>query len=81
MSECHAICYVQQMVMLAGLAGRIYEQLYSADALRVTEDTRTHRALELSQELHGYCAEAHDTNVCPPVFVHYQWETLADQCI
>ncbi|KAK4869625.1 hypothetical protein LT330_006007 [Penicillium expansum] len=62
MSECHAICYVQQMVMLAGLAGRIYEQLYSADALRVTEDTRTHRALELSQELHGYCAEAHDTN-------------------
>ncbi|KGO36053.1 Transcription factor, fungi [Penicillium expansum] len=61
-SECHAICYVQQMVMLAGLAGRIYEQLYSANALRVTEDTRTHRALELSQELHGYCAQAHDTN-------------------
>ncbi|CAI7608092.1 unnamed protein product [Penicillium crustosum] len=62
MPECHEICYAYQMVNLAGLAGRIYEQLYSADALHVTEDTRTHRALELSQELHGYCAEAHDTN-------------------
>ncbi|OQD65884.1 hypothetical protein PENPOL_c005G07269 [Penicillium polonicum] len=62
MSECHAICYAYQTVKLAGLAGRVYEQLYSADALRVTEDTRTHRALELSQELHGYCAEARDTN-------------------
>ncbi|KAJ5197022.1 hypothetical protein N7449_007501 [Penicillium cf. viridicatum] len=62
MSECHAICYAYQTVKLAGLAGRIYEQLYSAEALRVTEDTRTHRALELSQELHGYCAEARDTN-------------------
>ncbi|CAI7599131.1 unnamed protein product [Penicillium viridicatum] len=62
MSESHAICYAYQTVKLAGLAGRVYEQLYSADALRVTEDTRTHRALELSQELHGYCAEARDTN-------------------
>ncbi|CAI7617849.1 unnamed protein product [Penicillium discolor] len=62
MPESHAICYAYQIVNLAGLAGRIYEQLYSADALRVTEDTRTHRALELSQELHRYCAEARDTN-------------------
>lgn len=79
MSECHAICYAYQTVKLAGLAGRVYEQLYSADALRVTEDTRTHRALELSQELHRYCAEARDTNVCPPVLVHFQRETLTDQ--
>ncbi|KAJ5685628.1 hypothetical protein N7536_008247 [Penicillium majusculum] len=62
MPESHAICYAYQIVNLAGLAGRIYEQLYSADALRVTEDTRTRRALELSQELYRYCAEARDTN-------------------
>lgn len=79
MPECHEICYAYQMVNLAGLAGRIYEQLYSADALHVTEDTRTHRALELSQELHGYCAEAHDTNVCPPVLVYFRRETLTNE--
>lgn len=79
MSECHAICYAYQMVNLASLAGRIYEQLYSADALRVAEDTRTHRALELSQELHGYCAEARDTNVCPPILVYFWRETLTDE--
>lgn len=64
--DCHAIRYAYQIVKLASLAGRIYDQLYSADALRTAEDTRTHRALELSQELHGYCAEARDTNVCLP---------------
>ncbi|KAJ5766210.1 uncharacterized protein N7511_003826 [Penicillium nucicola] len=58
----HTICYAYQMVKLASLSGRIYEQLYSADALRSSEDMRTHRALELSQELHGYCAEARDAN-------------------
>lgn len=67
------------MVNLASLAGRIYEQLYSADALRVAEDTRTHRALELSQELHGYCAEARDTNVCPPILVYFWRETLTNE--
>ncbi|KAJ5355961.1 hypothetical protein N7517_010570 [Penicillium concentricum] len=62
MSDSHGICYAHQTVKLAGLAGRIYEQLYSAHALHIAEDTRIHRALELSQELHEYCAEARDTN-------------------
>lgn len=61
----HVTAYAYQLVKLAGLAGRIYEQLYSPQALGASEDARTHRALELSQELHEYHAEARDANVCP----------------
>jgi hypothetical protein len=64
-SSCHAIIYVDQSAKLASLTSRIYEQLYSGDALLLPEAGRTHRALELSQELHGYCAEARATNVYP----------------
>ncbi|CAG8341143.1 unnamed protein product [Penicillium salamii] len=58
----HFSVYAYQMVQLAGLAGRIYEQLYSPKALSTSADTRTHRALELSQELHTYHAEARNAN-------------------
>lgn len=77
MSDSHAITYVYQLVKLAGLAGRIYEQLYSAAALHSPLDTRVCQVLELSQELHGYCAEAHNTNVCSPqLLTHiFQHET------
>ncbi|KAJ5518090.1 hypothetical protein N7453_000512, partial [Penicillium expansum] len=58
----YVMAYFYQLVKLAGLAGRIYEQLYSSNALGASEDVRIHRALELSQELHGYHAEARDAN-------------------
>ncbi|CAG7979764.1 unnamed protein product [Penicillium salamii] len=58
----HPIRYFYQIVNLSSLAGTIYEHLYSADALLMNEDTRTHRALELSQKLHGYCEEARNAN-------------------
>jgi len=63
-SSPHVNAYAYQLMRLAGLAGRIYEQLYSPKALGASEDVRTHRALELSQELHEYHAEARDANVC-----------------
>lgn len=58
------MAYFYQLVKLAGLAGRTYEQLYSANALGASENVRIHRALELSQELHENHAEARDENVC-----------------
>lgn len=56
--------YAYHTVQVAGLAGRIYEQLYSPKALSASGETRTHQALELSQELHGYHAQARNANVC-----------------
>ncbi|CAG8893549.1 unnamed protein product [Penicillium egyptiacum] len=61
----HVTAYAYQIVRLAGLAGSIYEQLYSPKALGASGDVRTHRALELSMKLHEYHAEARDANVCP----------------
>ncbi|CAG7919472.1 unnamed protein product [Penicillium olsonii] len=61
-SNSHFSVYTYQCVQLAGLAGRIYEQLYSPKALSASDEVRTHRTLELSQELHTYHAEAHNAN-------------------
>ncbi|KGO44534.1 Transcription factor, fungi [Penicillium expansum] len=58
----YVMAYFYQLVKLAGLAGRTYEQLYSANALGASENVRIHRALELSQELHENHAEARDEN-------------------
>ncbi|KAJ5466061.1 hypothetical protein N7530_009848 [Penicillium desertorum] len=58
----HVTAYAYQIVRLAGLAGSIYEQLYSPQALGASEDVRTRRALELSLKLHEYHAEARDAN-------------------
>ncbi|KAK9857508.1 hypothetical protein MYU51_021017 [Penicillium brevicompactum] len=58
----HFSAYAYHTVQVAGLAGRIYEQLYSPKALSASDETRTHRALELSQELHGYHAQARNAN-------------------
>lgn len=69
MSNSHAIAYVYQLVKLASLAGKIYEQLYSAAAIRSPLDMRVCRALELSQDLHSYRAEANNINVCSPEFI------------
>ncbi|KAJ5325180.1 uncharacterized protein N7506_008282 [Penicillium brevicompactum] len=58
----HFSAYAYHTVQVAGLAGRIHEQLYSPKALSASDETRTHRALELSQELHGYHAQARNAN-------------------
>jgi hypothetical protein len=62
-SNAHVTAYAYQLVRLAGLAGSIYEQLYSPQALGASGDVRTRRALELSLKLHKYHAEARDANV------------------
>ncbi|KAJ5285176.1 hypothetical protein N7524_000482 [Penicillium chrysogenum] len=61
-SNAHVTAYAYQLVRLAGLAGSIYEQLYSPQALGASGDVRTRRALELSLKLHKYHAEARDAN-------------------
>jgi hypothetical protein len=79
----HVTAYAYQIVRLAGLAGSIYEQLYSPQALGASEDVRTRRALELSLKLHEYHAEARDANVCttrPHAYAfNYAYKTSADQ--
>lgn len=51
----HAREYFHHQVKLAGLAGSIYEQLYSGNALQLSAEARTTRALELAELLdrHG----------------------------
>lgn len=74
----HFSAYAYHTVQVAGLAGRIYEQLYSPKALSASDETRTHRALELSQELHGYHAQARNANVCTtsfPIYIDAEYPT------
>ncbi|KAI9040798.1 fungal specific transcription factor domain-containing protein [Aspergillus affinis] len=54
-----AMEYFGHTVRLAGLAGRIYEQLYCATALSLPTNTRQTRVTELSQELHGLIDASH----------------------
>ncbi|KAK1147948.1 hypothetical protein N8T08_000464 [Aspergillus melleus] len=54
-----AMEYFGHTVRLAGLAGRIYEQLYCATALSLPTNTRQARVTELSQELHGLIDASH----------------------
>lgn len=51
----HALEYFHHQVKVAGLAGSIYEQLYSGKALQLPREARTTRALELAELLdrHG----------------------------
>lgn len=51
--------YLNLQLKLANLSGRIYEQLYSADALRIPRNERSHRAQELAREMDGCFTEEH----------------------
>jgi hypothetical protein len=48
---------------LANLSGRIYEQLYSAGALRIPRNERTHRAQEFAREMDAYFTEERGISV------------------
>ena len=64
-SRSYALDYFHQQVKLASLAGRIYQQLYSGNALQLPAEVRTNQALELSQQLNRYGVEAREANVSP----------------
>lgn len=58
-------------VRVASLIGRIYEQLYSASALRLPVDIRAQRVNDLAHELVEYQVEAQELAVsflCPFVY-------------
>lgn len=69
--------YMYSTVKVAGLTGRIYEELYSPKGLGAPDDIRTHRTLELSQELHEHHSKARDVNVClaPPLGLRHRIST------
>ncbi|KAF9888537.1 hypothetical protein FE257_008644 [Aspergillus nanangensis] len=57
-----ALKYCHQQVRLASLAGSIYEQLYSANALQLSVEARTNRALELVEQLDKHAADTREAN-------------------
>ncbi|KAL4982395.1 hypothetical protein BDW68DRAFT_195376 [Aspergillus falconensis] len=57
-SSSYHLDYLKVQLKLASVAARIYERLYSASAFKVSRDERARRAVELSQELTGYCEQA-----------------------
>lgn len=61
----NGLVYFHQQVRFASLAGRVYEQLYSADALQLPAEARTNRARELAEQLDRHATEACETHVIP----------------
>lgn len=59
----HALEYFHHQVKVAGLAGSIYEQLYSGNALHLPGETRTTRALELVELLDRHGGGAREATV------------------
>jgi hypothetical protein len=62
-SRHHHLDYINLQLKLASLSGRIYEQLYSADALRIPRNERTRRAQDLACEMNACVTEARCTIV------------------
>ncbi|PLB53981.1 hypothetical protein P170DRAFT_451884 [Aspergillus steynii IBT 23096] len=54
----HSLVYFNQQVRFASLAGSVYEQLYSGDALQLPAEARTNRARELAEQLDRHATEA-----------------------
>lgn len=59
----NALQYFHHQVKIAGLAGNIYEQLYSGKALQLPGETRTTRALELAELLDRHGVGSHEATV------------------
>ncbi|KAL4926787.1 uncharacterized protein BDV17DRAFT_268560, partial [Aspergillus undulatus] len=64
-SSSYHLDYLKVQLKLASVAARIYERLYSARAFKIPRDERARRAVELSQELTGYCEQA--------VYINQRW--------
>lgn len=68
----HALDYFHYQVKVASLAGRIYEQLYSGNALQLPEDSRMDRARNLGEQLDRYAADSRKANVILSPLTHYR---------
>ncbi|PKS12634.1 hypothetical protein jhhlp_000842 [Lomentospora prolificans] len=56
-----AMNYCRNAVRLASLAGKIYEKLYSAHSLALSDELRRQRTVELSGELHSIQEQSRST--------------------